>query len=171
MLAPLVYVDLVGKPEAEAETLLLGALQERGKPDTRPSFPQAVPQPERVTADAVAFPGTTLSLPFPRNPFFTGREDQLAAIHTALTSRGRAALSRLGGIGKTQTAMEYVYRHQSEYEQVFWLRAEQETELVTRQSNYHLSSRALSPVKPSEIGSCHCFGAGFVPSMVKQQVF
>ena len=31
MLAPLVYVDLMGKPEAEAEQLLLAALQERAK--------------------------------------------------------------------------------------------------------------------------------------------
>ncbi|NMF84665.1 FxSxx-COOH system tetratricopeptide repeat protein [Nodosilinea sp. P-1105] len=71
------------------------------------------------------------TLPFPRNPFFTGREDQLQAIHAALTSRGRAALSGLGGIGKTQTAVEYAYRHQGEYDHVFWVRAEQETELIT----------------------------------------
>ncbi|MEP0950136.1 MULTISPECIES: tetratricopeptide repeat protein [Cyanophyceae] len=70
-------------------------------------------------------------LPYPRNPFFTGREDQLQAIHAALTSRGRAALSGLGGIGKTQTALEYAYRHQVKYEHVFWVRAEQETELIT----------------------------------------
>jgi tetratricopeptide (TPR) repeat protein len=76
-------------------------------------------------------PAPGFNLPFPRNPFFTGREDQLEAIHTALTSRGRAAISGLGGIGKTQTALEYAYRHQGEYDHVFWVRAEQETELIT----------------------------------------
>jgi tetratricopeptide (TPR) repeat protein len=76
-------------------------------------------------------PAPVFNLPFSRNPFFTGREDQLGAIHAALVSRGRAALSGLGGIGKTQTALEYAYRHQGEYDHVFWVRAEQETELIT----------------------------------------
>jgi hypothetical protein len=70
-------------------------------------------------------PAPVFNLPFPRNPFFTGREDQLEAIHAALASRGRAALAGLGGIGKTQTALEYAYRHQAEYDHVFWVRAEQ----------------------------------------------
>lgn len=70
-------------------------------------------------------------LPFPKNPFFTGREEQLKAIHAALASRGRAALSGLGGMGKTQTALEYAYRHQAEYDHLFWVRAEQETELIS----------------------------------------
>lgn len=56
MLAPLVYVDFVGKTEAEAEALLLAALADRAKPTTRPSFPQSVPQTERITPATVAFP-------------------------------------------------------------------------------------------------------------------
>ncbi|MBD2114921.1 MULTISPECIES: TIR domain-containing protein [Cyanophyceae] len=56
LLAPLAYVDLVGKSEAEAETLLLGALQERAKPTSRPSFPQSVQPQERITSGTVTFP-------------------------------------------------------------------------------------------------------------------
>jgi tetratricopeptide (TPR) repeat protein len=70
-------------------------------------------------------------LPFPKNPFFTGRDEQLEAIYAALASRGRAALSGLGGMGKTQTALEYAYRHQAEYDHLFWVRAEQETDLIS----------------------------------------
>ena len=56
MMAALVYVDFVGKTEAEAEAELLRALADRAKPTTRPSFPQSVPQAERVTPATVAFP-------------------------------------------------------------------------------------------------------------------
>ena len=70
-------------------------------------------------------------VPYPRNPFFTGREALLESIHTVLTSRGRVALSGLGGIGKTQTALEYAYRRQHEYDYIFWVRAEQKEELIS----------------------------------------
>ena len=56
MLAALAYVDMVGKSEVEAEPLLLEALKERGKPATRPSFPQPVPNQERITSGTVTFP-------------------------------------------------------------------------------------------------------------------
>jgi hypothetical protein len=63
MLAPLVYVDLVGKSETEAEILLLAALQDRGKPTSRPRFPQSSSPADRVTPPTVAFP-----TPPPTNP-------------------------------------------------------------------------------------------------------
>jgi hypothetical protein len=58
-----------------------------------------------------------------RNPFFTGREPVLAQLQEALAAQGRAALSGLGGVGKTQTAVEYVHRHSDEYVYTFWATA------------------------------------------------
>ncbi len=64
----------------------------------------------------------------PKNPYFTGREDVLAELHRLLTDDGRAVLGQaiagLGGIGKTQTAIEYCHRHRDEYDAVFWIRFE-----------------------------------------------
>jgi hypothetical protein len=56
MLAPLVYVDLVDKIEAEAEQLVLDALKDRAKPVIRPSFPGGTPTEDRVIQKKVAFP-------------------------------------------------------------------------------------------------------------------
>ncbi len=65
-----------------------------------------------------------------RNPNFTGRETDLDAIHQAFT-RGRVALSGIGGIGKTQTAIEYAHRHRGEYESVLWGTADSDASLLS----------------------------------------
>jgi tetratricopeptide (TPR) repeat protein/DNA-binding XRE family transcriptional regulator len=68
--------------------------------------------------------------PYPRNPFFTGREDILYRLHEQLhvdRATGLAqscALYGLGGVGKTQTALEYAYRYSQEYAAVFWIGAQ-----------------------------------------------
>jgi tetratricopeptide (TPR) repeat protein len=73
----------------------------------------------------------------PRNPFFTGRDPYLKALENAL-ARGRTAaltqpraISGLGGIGKTQTAIEYAYRHRDQYRAVLWSRADSRDALVS----------------------------------------
>jgi tetratricopeptide (TPR) repeat protein/transcriptional regulator with XRE-family HTH domain len=70
------------------------------------------------------------SVPFPRNLFFTGREEILEALHTQLGINQAVALTHssalhgLGGVGKTQIVLEYAYRHALEYSAVFWIGAE-----------------------------------------------
>jgi len=69
-----------------------------------------------------------------RNPNFTGREDLLTRLRTALTSGQPAALTQaihgLGGVGKTQLAVEYAYRHADDYDLVWWVRAEEPAALA-----------------------------------------
>jgi tetratricopeptide (TPR) repeat protein len=80
--------------------------------------------------------GRPFQVPYPRNPFFTGREEFLAELHRALTDEsgtviGQQAIAGLGGVGKTQTAVEYAYRHREVYEGgVYWVTAETESTLL-----------------------------------------
>ena len=69
-----------------------------------------------------------------RNPDFTGRDPLLRQLREALETKSKASvlpqtLHGLGGVGKTQLAVEYVYRYADRYDIVWWISAE-ETSLV-----------------------------------------
>ncbi|MEL7227410.1 MAG: NB-ARC domain-containing protein, partial [Cyanobacteria bacterium J06576_12] len=79
-------------------------------------------------------------VPYQRNRYFAGREVVLLQLHEQLTQTSAAAMTQvqaisgLGGIGKTQTAVEYAYRYhydQAVYEAVFWVNADTETTLAS----------------------------------------
>lgn len=64
-----------------------------------------------------------------RNPRFTGREDQITQLREQLRSHHSAvvlpvALHGLGGVGKTQTALEYVHQYKSAYDLICWIQAD-----------------------------------------------
>jgi hypothetical protein len=124
----------------------------RPKPLVRPSFPgttvtREVPAKPRFPAGSettdrqfqdVAWTASKPHLssalppiwyvPYPRNPNFTGRAEVIASLREELQSSHTAAITQviagLGGIGKTQLALEYAYRYASTYQAVWWIRAE-----------------------------------------------
>ncbi|HEY4026977.1 MAG TPA: helix-turn-helix domain-containing protein, partial [Candidatus Dormibacteraeota bacterium] len=58
-----------------------------------------------------------------RNGYFTGREAFMERLHDALSARTPGvpqAITGLAGVGKTQTALEYVHRWAGEYRAVLW---------------------------------------------------
>src|SRR5262249_9196201 len=98
---------------------------------------------------SLAFPAPYWVVPFRRNPLFIGRTSTLQVLHRYLTVKQPAALTQaiavsgMGGIGKTQVALEYAYLYALEYGAVFWLAAETPESLLT--SLQHIASHLQLP--------------------------
>ena len=91
----------------------------------------------RAADDAVVTTSATAAVRYPgnppdinnaptHNPRFTGRENDLARLREELRdyATGGAqlvALQGLGGVGKTQVALEYVHRFKTDYDVIWWL--------------------------------------------------
>lgn len=90
-------------------------------------------------------PSPVWNIPYPRNPFFTGRENVLTQLADAFKTGQATALSQvisgLGGIGKTQIAVEFAYQHRNEYQFVLWTLADTHESLV---SGYVAIARLLN---------------------------
>ena len=82
---------------------------------------------EEVLSDAPPHTSLLWNVPHRRNPYFTGRKEILqqlrAEFESSHLSKTPIALNGLGGMGKTQTAMEYAYHYRTAYQAVFWLNA------------------------------------------------
>jgi hypothetical protein len=73
--------------------------------------------------------------------FFTGRDHLLEQLFTNFGSQHGSgtvpiqALTGLGGLGKTQTAVAYAFRYRKQYQAVLWIKAETEGDLVASFTN------------------------------------
>ncbi len=87
--------------------------------------------------------GSIWHVPHARNLNFTGREDVLQKLYDALHADGQTALTQaikgMGGVGKTQVALEYAYRFKNEYETIAWVQSET---LETLSGDYAAFARA-----------------------------
>jgi hypothetical protein len=132
-----IYVDLVGRDVASARSALLAAARgARGKPTEEPEFPGVQRRSTVGSSAAPRFPGQlppVWNVPFQPNPFFIGRDLVLAELQTRLQASEvavrRVVLIGLGGVGKSSVAVEYVYRHHTDYEVVWCVNGEQPTSL------------------------------------------
>ncbi|MFI6070545.1 FxSxx-COOH system tetratricopeptide repeat protein [Actinoplanes sp. NPDC051343] len=106
-------LELVGRPVGDVDAVLAGA----------PRYPGEEPH---LVADLPA-----------RNARFTGREAVLLELREQLRSGAAVvlfgtqavALQGMGGVGKTQLALEYAYRYRAAYDVVAWLNADSEESL------------------------------------------
>ncbi len=80
------------------------------------------------------------NLPASRNIAFIGREEAMSTLEGEFFSSHHPAsvlaIKGMGGIGKTQIALEYAYRLASRYEAIWWIRAEDEVTLAADYASF-----------------------------------
>ena len=113
-----------------------------------------IDQPSLVERSSSETESLVWNVPYHRNPFFTGREALLEQLHDHFSQAATAAITQppaitgLGGIGKTQIAIEYAYRHREEYQYVLWVNA---TEPVTLTEGFVQIARLVQlPIKEEQ---------------------
>ncbi|MCL1807856.1 MAG: tetratricopeptide repeat protein [Oscillospiraceae bacterium] len=121
LLSDVVYIDLCKvHDEKVAEKKLLQGVDQGSIPRKRPVYPGALGKEKQK------FPGGLLMNNLPtRNLQFSGREDELSKIRKAFADDKSAVcikqtIAGLGGVGKTQIALEYAHRSKNEYTDATW---------------------------------------------------
>jgi tetratricopeptide (TPR) repeat protein len=113
--------------DAEYEKLIRHITNQPETPKPKPGPLRKLPPKQRQAAKSPATKAAQVpavskpwNVPHLRNDAFTGREQILTDLRADLLKKSKQALFGLGGVGKTQIAVEYAYRHRDEYSAVFW---------------------------------------------------
>lgn len=80
-----------------------------------------------IASEMVQIVSGIWNVPYERNPYFIDQKKQVQHLHTLFhaeeTGVRQVCISGLGGVGKTQLALEYAYRYRASYQVVLWIRA------------------------------------------------
>jgi tetratricopeptide (TPR) repeat protein len=102
-------------------------------PAPPPLAPGATSAPPRTRPRGPGGLPPVWNLPFASNPNFTGRTAILDGLLAGLAREPGMVhpqvIAGTGGVGKTQLAVEYAWRHRADYDAVWWVRAETTTSL------------------------------------------
>jgi hypothetical protein len=133
---------------ASGKCKILEALGEHTEVNWTPLFPRKEKQKKIESEPTSVKP--IFDIP-KQNQFFTGRKIVIEQLHEKLKENGATALSQpqvisgLGGIGKTQTAIEYAYKYKDKYKAVFWVYSDSKGSLIS--SYVKIASLLNLPVK------------------------
>src|SRR5271168_3630796 len=92
-------------------------------------------------------------MPYDRNPQFVGRDDILSLLRQKLEETNpkqyshRLAIYGMGGVGKTQVAIEYVYQRENDYDDVYWISAADQTTLLSGFQEIGAKTGCLKPAE------------------------
>ncbi len=127
------------------------------RPRAHRDVPSGVPvDPKDANAGAIAPPWSVPDAM--RTPYFVGRDRLPSQLRAQLLEFHRAALSGLGGVGKTQAAIQYAARHRADYPGgVLWVNAETTGDLV---SGFVEIARRLALPLPTKSRSCDASSSG-----------
>jgi len=136
----IVYIDLFSKDlAADAAKILLIRIDKCDSSreisyDTKVRYPSSLPENHNI--------------PYLRNIYFTGRDDTLRKISERFTDGQAISLTQsitgLGGLGKTQIALEYAYRYCSKYNCIWWVPSETEATMLTAYRNFAHKMKLVS---------------------------
>lgn len=122
LLKSIIYIDLFGVESEEAVKRLIAGVDTSKRPRNSNGFPGT--SSNKKSNGQLPFN----NIPYIRNINFTGREYILDKLKEMFDEKYNNALTQiisgLGGVGKTQIALEYVLKYGFKYDLIWWVNSE-----------------------------------------------
>ena len=159
LLTSRLYIDLFGLDRDSARDRLVTQIKGAARPANEPDAPftssgAQTGEPEFPVPHSGDGCVTRHNLPT-RNKYFIGRDDMLSKIYTRLQSSATVSVIGAGGFGKTQIAIEYAYRHVSEYELIWYFNAESEKRLQDDYREFAICNLGLAGEIEQDFSKVH----------------